>query len=100
MCSSDLDDRLDTHLTRDGRPLSDSQLRRLMLARAFVARPRLLLIDGLLDALSDDAANALLQTLKEMKPCCSIVIATNQPTIIEQCDRVWKLAEATQSQTD
>lgn len=94
------DDRLDTQLTRDGRPLSDSQLWRLMLARAFVARPRLLLIDGLLDGLTDDAALTLMQTLKEMRTSCSIVIATNRPAIIEQCDREWRLDAAMKSHPD
>ncbi|MCA9080569.1 MAG: ATP-binding cassette domain-containing protein [Planctomycetaceae bacterium] len=42
-----------------GAPLTQNQLRKLMLARAIVSRPHLLLIDGLLDALPDQSARDL-----------------------------------------
>ncbi len=79
--------RLDTHLAHDGRPLSESQARRLMLARALVARPRLLLIDGLLDSLSDDDSERLLNELKNSRAACTVLIATGRRAIAEQCDR-------------
>ncbi|MCU0246121.1 MAG: ABC transporter ATP-binding protein/permease, partial [Bryobacter sp.] len=44
---------LDTELTTGGLPLSQSQQLRLMLARAVVGRPRLLLIDEALDSIDD-----------------------------------------------
>ncbi|MEK9825103.1 MAG: ATP-binding cassette domain-containing protein, partial [Methylotenera sp.] len=43
---------IDTVLTAFGAPLSTTQQQRLMLARAIVAQPDLLIIDGLLDNLS------------------------------------------------
>lgn len=46
-----LPDGLNTDLHPHGRPLSHGQACRLMLARAVVGRPRLLVIDGLLDQL-------------------------------------------------
>lgn len=82
---------LDTRLSRDGRPLSESQARRLMLARALVARPKLLLIDGLLDSLSDDDSERLLNEFKNSRAACTVLIATNRRAIAEQCDRVWEL---------
>ncbi len=78
---------LDTRLTHTGQPLSESQARRLMLARALVARPRLLLIDGLLDALSDDDTERLLNELKKTRATCTVLIATGRRAIAEQCDR-------------
>jgi len=82
---------LDTKLAFDASPLSESQARRLMLARALVVQPRLLLIDGLLDSLSDADAERLLQRLKESRQACTVLIATGRRAIIESCDRAWEL---------
>ena len=58
-----LPEGLNTELQTHGAPLSSSQALRLMLARAMVERPRLLLIDGTLDALPDDALGGVLSTV-------------------------------------
>ena len=57
--SLQLPDGLNTMLQTHDAPLSTAQALRLTLARALVGRPRLLLIDGTLDALSDDMQHAL-----------------------------------------
>ncbi len=82
---------LDTRLSPIGHPLSESQARRLMLARAWVARPRLLLIDGVLDSLPDNDAEKLLNELKSSRDSCTVLIATGRRTIAEQCDRILHL---------
>lgn len=82
---------LHTVLNHQGRPLSENQLRRLQLARAFAGRPRLLLIDGVLDPLPEDESERLLNELKRTRADCTVVIATSQRAIAEQCDRVLKL---------
>lgn len=82
---------LDTRLAYDGQPLSESQARRVMLARALVARPRLLLIDGLLDSLADADAERLLHELKSHRNDCTVLIATGRQAIAKQCDRTWSL---------
>ena len=84
---------LDVRLAHDGKPLSESQARRLMLARALAGRPRLLLIDGLLDTLSDDDAAALLEEIKKSRNACTVLIATGRRTITEQCDRTMNLTD-------
>ena len=82
---------LDTHLAHDGKPLSESQARRLMLARAVVGKPRLLLIDGLLDALPDDDGERLLEELKRTRAGCSVLLATGRKSLAAKCDRVCEL---------
>jgi putative ABC transport system ATP-binding protein len=82
---------LETKLAHDGRPLSESQARRLMLARALVVQPRLLLIDGLLDSFSDDDAGRLLDEFKKSRQARTVLIATGRQAIIECCDRTWEL---------
>ncbi len=86
-----LSEGLDTHLTARGAPLTTGQLRRLMLARALVGRPELLLIDELLDSLSDDEAVQMLNRLKSTFPSMMILIVTNRVRLKEAVDRVVKL---------
>lgn len=83
---------LDTPLTPGGKPLSESQARRLMLARALAGRPRLLLIDGLLDAFSDDDVRDLLRQLHESRSTCTVLIATVRNDIGKLCDRIVHLS--------
>jgi ABC-type bacteriocin/lantibiotic exporter with double-glycine peptidase domain len=54
---------LATRLPAHGWPLNESQQRRLMLARALAGRPRLLVLDHLLDALADDELDRLVPDL-------------------------------------
>ena len=82
---------LDTHLAHDGKPLSESQARRLMLARALVGKPRLLLIDGLLDALPDEDGERLLEELKRTRAGCSVLLATGRKSLAAKCDRICEL---------
>lgn len=82
---------LDTRLSHDGKPLSESQARRLMLARALVGKPRLLLIDGLLDALPDEDGERLLEELKRTRGDCSVILATGRQSLVAKCDRVCEL---------
>lgn len=85
------DGNLDVTLDRDGKPLSETQTRRLMLARALVAGPRLLLIDGALDVFSDDAAVEIVRELQRTREDCSVIIVTNRRAILEACDREMSL---------
>ena len=83
-----LPDGLNTKLQTHGAPLSSSQAMRLMLARAIVGHPRLLVIDGTLDSLPDDLAGEVLARLTAQQVPWTLVITSNRPMITEGCDRV------------
>lgn len=82
----DLPDGLNTIVQTHGHRLSRSQAKRLMLARAIVGRPRMLLIDGILDGLSDPMAKRLLNQLQAEKNW-TLVVATTKDHISELCER-------------
>jgi ABC-type bacteriocin/lantibiotic exporter with double-glycine peptidase domain len=95
-----LPDGLNTHLQTGGRPLTSSQAAQLMIARAIVSVPRLLLIDGTLDSLPDDALHTVLQRLirppvdgdtdgasPATKPPWTLLVATGRRDIAESCTR-------------
>lgn len=68
-----------TRLTRGtGSPLTNSQLRRLVLARAIAGKPRLLLIDGCLDALPGAELRRLLGSLSTLAPACTVMVFTDR----------------------
>ncbi len=91
---SRLPEGLATRLTRGtGFPLSESQLRRLMLARALAARPRLLVIDGALDGLSGEIIERMAPALFETGGAMSLVVMTWRRELIDRCDRTLTLAE-------
>ena len=82
---------LSTPLQTGGAPLSSSQSRRLMLARAIVGRPRLLLLDGILDSLSDDELSLVVPQLCHGIQPWTLVVATGKKWIADQCDYLLKL---------
>lgn len=85
---SQLPEGLDTKLTDFGAPMSQTELQRLMLARAMVAKPALVMIDGLLDGLEQDDLDRVLRLLQQRRAEWMVVITTRFKHIASQCDQV------------
>jgi ABC-type bacteriocin/lantibiotic exporter with double-glycine peptidase domain len=83
-----LPDGLETSLPPDGRPLSNNELGRLAIARAIVGRPRLLLLDGILDGLDLESCPELLDTLFDPAASWTLVLVTVRDDIRSRCGRV------------
>ncbi|MBL8828401.1 MAG: ATP-binding cassette domain-containing protein [Planctomycetaceae bacterium] len=82
-----LPDGMRTPLTTGGLPLSDSQVQRLMLARAIVGQPRLLVLDETLDTLDPAVRDHVLPcVLDEARPW-TVIIVTSRLTLAAQCPR-------------
>jgi ABC-type multidrug transport system fused ATPase/permease subunit len=79
---------LDTALTPDGGPLSASQSLRLAIARALVGRPRLLILDGVLDGLDLRECPDLLPRLFDRAAPWTLLVASNSTAIVGMCDRI------------
>ncbi len=88
-----LSEGIETDLSSAGAPLTENQLRRLMLARAIVGRPGLLLIDGVLDTLPDEEAEELMRTLCDPRQPWTLLIVTSRMSLHEHCQRVVELRE-------
>jgi ABC-type bacteriocin/lantibiotic exporter with double-glycine peptidase domain len=80
---------LDTEVSPSGAPLSESQARRLVLARALVVQPRLLLIDGTLDRLKlpGPKLEALLGHLFAPDAPWTLLVASEDPAVRARCAR-------------
>ncbi|MFO0850386.1 MAG: ABC transporter ATP-binding protein [Gemmataceae bacterium] len=83
---------LDTPLTPGGGPLSAGQALRLALARAVAGRPRLLILDGVLDALDLRDCPGLLPHLFDRPAPWTLLVASADPEVIGRCDRTVELA--------
>ncbi len=75
----------DTQLQTGGYPLSQSQSARLMIARAIVAKPRLLLIDGTLDRLPPEMRMRIWDKLSAPQQPWTLLVATWDEHIIDTC---------------
>ena len=87
----------ETQLTSGGAPLSENQCRLLMLARAIAGRPRLLLIDGLLDFLADEELDPLLEILTGPDAPWTLLVATGRDDVAQRCDEMYRLPVGTRS---
>ncbi len=86
-------DGMNTRLRPGGRPLSSSQRRRLVLARAIIGVPRLLLVDELLDGLDIEAVGELEEYLFADGVPWTLVLVTRDPDLVARCDQVVHLGE-------
>lgn len=83
-----LPEGLSTKLTQTGRPLSQTAAQRLVLARALLARPRLLVVDGGLDnlGLAPEVKERVLDTVFG-QPNTTFIVISNDPDVLRRCDR-------------
>ena len=82
---------LDTPLNSAGTPLTTSQLRRLMVARAIAGAPEIVLLDEILDSMSDSGAARILQRIVEAERPWTIVLVTNREKLKSLMDSVIEL---------
>ena len=86
-----LPDGLDTPLVTGGLPLTGRQRARLLVARAIAMRPRLLLVDELLDGLDANTTDDLLDALLSPDLTCTVVLATRDPNLASRFHRTIEL---------
>lgn len=89
-----LPEGLATDLGTFGAPLSPGQAKRLVLARALFSKPRLLLIDEMVDRIDEDGERArILDVLFAQDAPWTLVIASSREDVLERCDRVFEMRE-------
>lgn len=80
-----------TKLTTNGYPLSSCQSIRLVLARALLSRPPLLLIDGLLDRLSDDGILDVLERLGRFSSDTTMIVVSGRQAVSDWAEQRWEV---------
>ena len=80
-------DGLETRLITGGLPLTGRRRIRLLIARALVARPRLLLVDELLDGLDESTTAQLCEVLKDPAHAWTLIVSTRDLRVAERIGR-------------
>lgn len=76
-----LHEGFNTVLTPSGSPLSGSEIRRLVIARAIAGRPEVVMLDGILDSLPDHQAESILSRILSLGDQTTVLLVTNRPTL-------------------
>lgn len=84
----DLPQGLQTRLTTGGAPLSLGQVERLMLARAIVAKPVLLILDETLDDMEVSVRNRIIPMLFNKQAPWTLIVVTHSKEVAGYCGRV------------
>jgi putative ABC transport system ATP-binding protein len=79
---------LNTPMQTSGAPLSLGQVNRLMLARAIVGQPRLLVLDETLDHMDADIRETVLPALFGREARWTLLVVTHSEDVAKLCDRV------------
>ncbi|MCH4295896.1 type I secretion system permease/ATPase [Shewanella sp. 3B26] len=79
---------LSTQVGEFGRQLSGGQRQAILLGRALLREPKLLLLDEPTSALDERAENQIIASLKALERDVTLVIASHQPKVLAMCDRV------------
>jgi ABC-type bacteriocin/lantibiotic exporter with double-glycine peptidase domain len=82
-----LPEGLHSHLFTHGTLLTSEQCLRLTLARAIAGRPRLLLLDGILDRIVNPFLFSLLDILLAADAPWTLIVVSQNPLVISRCKR-------------
>lgn len=88
-----LPDGLKTMLKGQWGPLSRGQIERLMIARALLMQPRLLIIDGSLDSIDEEALKPLLESISGARSRCSVLVLTHDKNVLSFFARRFELRD-------
>ena len=84
---------MNTPLSAGGRGVSGGQKQRLMIARAIVTKPKILIFDEATSALDNITQKAIFDAIDQMK-CTRIVIA-HRLSAVQSCDRIFCMNHGT-----
>ena len=82
---------LSTQLVTGGLPLSSRQRNRLLIARALLHRPRLLIIDEFLDGMDPENTSHLVDLVMAPDRPWTLLLATRDPQLLRRCPAVFTL---------
>jgi putative ABC transport system ATP-binding protein len=82
---------LDTLLLPSGAPLTNMQSRILMVARAILMEPRLIVVDGLLDGLHGDELETVCKALEAGADKWTLIVVTAIPSIAKRFNETYEL---------
>jgi ABC-type transport system involved in cytochrome bd biosynthesis fused ATPase/permease subunit len=89
----DLPEGLDTPLSPRGPELSAGEAVKLVVARALLADPRLVVVDEAVDDIDDDARTAVIDALFHFGRRRTVILITHDAAVAARASRVLRLSE-------
>ena len=86
-----LTEGLNTQLSIHGKPLTHEQSLRLTLARAIASKPKLLLLDKMLDHIDSVFLPSILDILFAEQIPWTLIVTSHEPEVIRRCQRRGKI---------
>lgn len=86
---------LDTPIEEHSANLSGGQVQRLMLARALLHRPELLILDEFTSALDSDSEKFIKQSINNLRSQIGIVIVAHRLSTIKDADQIYFIKDGT-----
>lgn len=84
---------LNTPVFADGTPLATGLRSLLLLVRATLSQPRLLLVGSWVDGLSPAERDRVLEFVTDRQRPWTLLMASNHPDVLDRCDRVMVLED-------
>lgn len=81
-----------TIIGEQGLGLSEGQAQRISIARALLRKTPILLLDEATSALDRTTEGKVLKGIMEMEPKRTCIVITHRPSILEYCQRIWKIS--------
>src|SRR5687768_15973035 len=78
---------LNTHIRSSGKILDPTHMMRILLARAILGRPQILIFDGILHTLQPVLRETLLRRLCSKDEPWSVIFGSNDPNLTPHVDR-------------
>jgi ATP-binding cassette subfamily B (MDR/TAP) protein 8 len=81
----------DTEITKT--TLSGGQKQRIALARALLGKPKILILDEATSALDQFTESAVMQTIKDFRGSCTVILITHKMEHLKIADKIYKLSK-------
>lgn len=84
---------INTFIGERGVNFSEGQIQRISIARAVLRKAQVLIMDEATSALDSDTESRVLKNLMMSDPKRTCIITTHRPSMLQYCDRVYKISE-------
>lgn len=78
--------KMNTLITREGNEFSNSQVQKILIARAIAAKPKILILDETISQLEINVQKKIIKSIKQLK--CTKLIVCHKISTIKCCDRI------------
>lgn len=90
---SKMEQGIDSSVGEKGKGLSEGQAQRIAIARAILRDAPILLLDEATSALDVTTERKVLRNIMQNKPEKTIIVTTHRPSVLNLCDRVYRVID-------